>query len=172
MCWCVRRPCAKDYVGYVLTQRTGPVFIDVTESREDLSIINVPEASTNRSTLFAFGSSSTTILRRPSSGAFSDAALEFPRHPPLEHHPSSPRPPSSFRQHHHQPATPVSASSHQRERVLPCRDSSSTTPSGSEYHQPAQRRLPHLTHDSTRSLRRLSPHLKLARQPEQTLSSS
>lgn len=37
---------AKDYVGYVLTQRTGPVFIDTTEKRDDLSIVNVPEVST------------------------------------------------------------------------------------------------------------------------------
>eukprot|EP00740_Mantoniella_antarctica_P025896 CAMPEP_0198704430 /NCGR_PEP_ID=MMETSP1468-20131203/389898_1 /TAXON_ID=1461545 /ORGANISM="Mantoniella sp, Strain CCMP1436" /LENGTH=752 /DNA_ID=CAMNT_0044463243 /DNA_START=1405 /DNA_END=3665 /DNA_ORIENTATION=- len=34
---------AKDYVGYVLTQRTGPVFINTTDKRDDLSIVNVPE---------------------------------------------------------------------------------------------------------------------------------
>lgn len=36
---------AKDYVGYVLTQRTGPVYIDVKTKRDDLSIVSVPEVS-------------------------------------------------------------------------------------------------------------------------------
>jgi hypothetical protein len=41
---------AKDYVGYVLTQRTGPVFINTTDKRDDLSIVNVPEVSTSADT--------------------------------------------------------------------------------------------------------------------------
>ena len=33
---------AKDYIGYVLAQRTGPVYIDHTMRRDDLSILMVP----------------------------------------------------------------------------------------------------------------------------------
>uniref|UniRef100_A0A7S0KSC7 C3H1-type domain-containing protein n=1 Tax=Micromonas pusilla TaxID=38833 RepID=A0A7S0KSC7_MICPS len=33
---------AKDYIGYVLSQRTGPVYIDHTMRRDDLSIVMVP----------------------------------------------------------------------------------------------------------------------------------
>jgi len=52
---------AKDYVGYVLTQRTGPVFIDTGEKRDDLSIVHVPEASCSAS------SSSRTATWAPAS---------------------------------------------------------------------------------------------------------
>ena len=33
--------------GFVLTQRTGPVYIDLDEKRDDLSIVLVPEARLN-----------------------------------------------------------------------------------------------------------------------------
>jgi predicted RNA-binding protein Jag len=34
---------ARDYIGYVLSQRTGDVYIDLNEQRDDLSVVTVPE---------------------------------------------------------------------------------------------------------------------------------
>jgi hypothetical protein len=50
---------AKDYVNFVLTQRTGPVFIDTEEKRDDMSVINVPEVRQRQHHFWGGESSST-----------------------------------------------------------------------------------------------------------------
>ena len=63
--------------GYVLTQRTGPVYIDVNEVREDLSIVNVPEARLNNNLLLPTFSSPTTVFS--SGGAYDSDGAKMSR---------------------------------------------------------------------------------------------